>query len=53
MRDGVYQVRTSGFVAGFVVKDGEVIRCAPILRRNLNRWRKEAVRICGLPEDDE
>jgi len=39
MKDGLYQVTYKGICAGFVVKDGEVVDCAPILRRKINFWK--------------
>ena len=39
--DGLYQVVGAHFVAGFVVKDGKITDCAPILRKNLEFWAKE------------
>jgi hypothetical protein len=47
MRDGLYRVATSSFVAGFVVERGRVVRCAPILRRRLTHWLSLAERIAG------
>lgn len=44
-RDGLYQVTTPRFCAGFVVRDGRVISCAPILRRRLNYWWTKAERV--------
>lgn len=38
MRDGLYQVSRYGICAGFVVEDGRVVRCAPILRKRLAWW---------------
>lgn len=46
MKDGLYQVTTSYLCAGFVVKDGVVILCAPILRKNLTYWKTIAKWIC-------
>ena len=43
--DGVYQVTTRYFTAGFVVCQGRVIRCAPILQRRLAYWCTIAVRV--------
>jgi hypothetical protein len=43
MRDGLWQVTTRTFVAGFVVEDGSVKECAPILRRRLGHWKRQAV----------
>lgn len=41
-QDGVWQVATGYLCAGFVVKDGKVVRCAPILRKKLPYWMKLA-----------
>jgi hypothetical protein len=38
MKDGLYQVTTSYLCAGFVVEQGKVTRCAPILRKKLSYW---------------
>jgi hypothetical protein len=35
---GLYRVVTPHLCAGFVVEDGRVTRCAPILRRKLAYW---------------
>ena len=43
--DGLYQVTTSYLCAGFVVANGKVARCAPILRRKLSYWITVAKRI--------
>jgi hypothetical protein len=43
--DGLYQVTTSYLCAGFVVRDGKVVDCAPILRKRLSYWLTLAVRI--------
>lgn len=43
--DGLYRVVTSYFVAGFVVKGGKVVRCAPILRKRIAYWQTVAVRV--------
>lgn len=44
-RDGVYRVEYKGITAGFVVKDGKVVACAPILRKKFKWWWTIAVRI--------
>lgn len=36
MTDGLYRVEYGSICAGFVVRDGRVVRCAPILRK----WMK-------------
>jgi hypothetical protein len=43
--DGVYQVTTRHLCAGFVVVDGKVVACAPILRRKINYWQTIAERV--------
>ncbi len=43
--DGLYQVTTSYLCAGFVLAGGEVVACAPILRRKLSYWMTVAVRV--------
>lgn len=47
MSDGLYQVTTRYLCAGFVVEDGKITRCAPILRKKLGYWKSVAVRISG------
>jgi len=42
MKDGLYRVETSYFVAGFILKDNKVIKSAPILRRRINHWITKA-----------
>jgi hypothetical protein len=43
--DGLYQVITSYFCAGFVVENGAVTRCAPILRHRIDYWKTIAAKI--------
>lgn len=43
--DGLYRVVVGNVVAGFVIKDGVIERCAPVLRRNFDRWLRYAERI--------
>lgn len=38
MTDGLYQVTTMYLCAGFVVKDGKIVRCAPILKKRMSYW---------------
>lgn len=45
MNDGVYQVTTPYLCAGFVVRNGQVTMCAPILKRKLPYWKTVAKRI--------
>jgi hypothetical protein len=46
---GLYRVTTSYLCAGFVVEDGKVARCAPILRRRLSYWLTVAERVNNGP----
>lgn len=39
MKDGLYQVTTRYLCAGFEMKDGEVISCAPILKGKIEYWK--------------
>jgi hypothetical protein len=43
VRDGLYRVTTPYLCAGFIVEDGRVTRCAPILRRRLAYWQTIAI----------
>jgi hypothetical protein len=43
--DGLYQVTTPYLCAGYVVHNGRITQCAPILRKRLTYWRTIAVRI--------
>lgn len=45
LENGLYRVDTKYFVAGFEVRDGEIINCAPILKRNIQKWLKIAKRV--------
>lgn len=40
LADGLYRVTTSYLCAGFVVDNGKVTQCAPILRKRL-AWRSK------------
>lgn len=42
MKDGLYQVTTRYFCAGFVLENGKVTQCAPILKKNIAYWKKVA-----------
>lgn len=42
MQDGLYQVTTKFFCAGFEIRGGKVTACAPILRRRIDYWMKIA-----------
>jgi hypothetical protein len=48
MRDGLYRVVTPYLCAGFVLRAGAVIECAPILRARLRHWMTVATWIAEL-----
>jgi hypothetical protein len=43
--DGLYRVTTTYLCAGFVIENGQVTQCAPILRKKLAYWKTIAVRM--------
>ncbi len=45
LKDGLYQVTTSYLCAGFIVVQGQIRWCAPILRKKLAYWKTVAVLI--------
>ena len=45
MKDGLYRVTTNYLCAGFVIKDGKVVACAPILKKKLSYWKTIAKRL--------
>lgn len=45
MKDGLYQVVYKQICAGFVIKDGEIVQIAPILKKRINFWKQIATRI--------
>lgn len=49
--DGLYQVTTDRFVAGFVIRSGHIDydECAPILWKNLKYWVAQCVWIGDIP----
>lgn len=42
MKDGLYIVNHGTITAGFVVREGKVTTCAPVLRKNFNFFAKIA-----------
>jgi hypothetical protein len=46
LKDGLYQVTTDYFCAGFVVEGGWIVRCAPILIKRIDYWIPKAKYIC-------
>jgi hypothetical protein len=51
MKDGLYRVITSYLCAGFVIKDGIVVACAPILFP-AERWFRTAKWISPITKED-
>lgn len=49
MRDGLYRVCTPHLCAGFVVLNGRITRCAPVLRKRTAYWRTIAV-LCSTQD---
>lgn len=45
MKDGFYRVTTRYLCAGFVIENGVVTQCAPILRKKLAYWMTVAIKI--------
>lgn len=45
LRDGLYRVKTSYLCAAFVIVNGRVTVCAPILRNKIDYWKTIARRI--------
>lgn len=45
MTDGLYRVCLGSLCAGFVIKDGKLAQCAPILRKRFAYFSRMAVRI--------
>jgi hypothetical protein len=43
MCDGLYRVTTSYLCGGFVVFDGQVVDCAPVLRKRIECWMRLAI----------
>jgi hypothetical protein len=39
VKDGLYRVVTSYLCAGFVVRNGAITACAPILRKRIEYWK--------------
>lgn len=45
MTNGLYRVVTSYLCAGFVIEDGKMTMCAPILRKKIDYWKTIARRV--------
>ena len=45
LEDGLYRVKTAYLCAGFIVRNGVPIACAPILRRKFAYWSTIATKI--------
>jgi hypothetical protein len=46
LKDGLWAVVEPTWVAGFVVENGHVVDCAPILRARLSLWVTKARWVC-------
>lgn len=46
IKDGLYRVNYKTICAGFVVENGRVIICAPILRKKIEFWITKATWVC-------
>lgn len=44
-KDGLYRVTTKYLCAGFIVENGFIVRCAPILRKKIHYWKTIAKKI--------
>jgi hypothetical protein len=49
LSDGLWGVETSYLCAAFVIENGKVTHCAPILRKRLAYWMTIAKRIDSAP----
>ena len=45
MSNGLYRVTTKYLCAGFIVENGRITRCAPILRNKIAYWKTIAIRV--------
>lgn len=45
MIDGLYRVETSYLCAGFIIRNGKLYKCAPILRKRFSYWKKLAIKL--------
>lgn len=45
MKNGLYRVTNHYLCAGFVIENGKLKWCAPILRRKFNYWKTIAIRL--------
>lgn len=43
MSDGLYQVTYKGICAGFVIEQGQVAACAPVLWKRIQFWQTIAL----------
>lgn len=52
MPDGTDRVEAAHFVASFVFENGKVVACAPILRRDFQRWKHLATPVPNPPQNE-
>lgn len=48
MKDGLYLVTTPFLCAGFMVENGIITHCAPILKKKIEYWKTVAVWISPM-----
>jgi hypothetical protein len=46
LQDGLYRVIYGSICAGFIIKEGRLVECAPVLVKKFGFWKTMAVRIC-------
>ena len=51
LKDGIYRVETAYLCAGFVIQNGRIVQCAPILRKRLSYWITQAYLIPKMVEE--
>lgn len=51
--DGLYRVETSYLCAGFTVRKGKIVECAPILVKRIGYWQKIAKRVGEATKERE
>lgn len=50
LADGVYDVTNRYFSAGFAIWQGRLVWCAPILRKRLEHWKRQAIWVGQVPD---
>ena len=42
-KDGLWRVECGTFTAGFVINNGHIVRCSPVLMKNFDNFAKFAI----------